>query len=167
MLLPLIEFGGFAFLLWFAFLGVLEIAMLHKGEEASAVSLFVGAVIAFFLFVYGAPAITWHWLVAYAAGAFAWVPIYWYLTLRGNRRQLMLTTNEFDRRNFGFQKGGKWLPSHPEYSELVANGLLWFLAAPVHCAKDWINWVVDMFSGLMDKIQMSMAVDVPGERGDL
>jgi hypothetical protein len=158
VLFPLIEFGSLVFFILISFVCITEIAMLHKGEEATATGLFIVTVVVCAALVGGLPALTWHYLAGYLIGAFVWVPVYWYLTLRSNRRELM-RCKERDRCDFGTEKDGRWLPKHPEYEALVANGLMWFIAAPIHCAKDWINWIIDLFTRLMNKIQASLAVE--------
>lgn len=158
MIWPLIEFGGLAFVLILAFLSLVEIAMLHKGEETSAIVIFIIAAAAMVGLVDGLPRLTWHYLAAYLLGAFVWLPTYWYLALRRNRRSLLKCEKHY-RSNFGTQKNEKWLPKHPDYDALVANGVMWFFAAPIHCTKDWVNWIIDLFTGLMNKVQESLAVE--------
>lgn len=166
MIIELLTFGGVMFWILFTAFCILEITLLFNDEQPAAITGAVAFIIAMLTVVGGLPALTWHFLAAYALGAFVWVPVYWYLRLRHNHRMLLRDSNEYERTKYGtwrnapsgMKADGRWLPNHPENAALVANGLMWPLAAPLYLGQDWINWIVDMFRGLMNKIQDSLSV---------
>lgn len=160
MVWPLIEFGSVFFFILFGTISLFEAGFLYKEDGESSIVVLVLAAIIGFAFVGNFPPLTYHWLVAYFLGGIVWVPIYWYLTLRKNRSKLLSSTRDSERCYHGIQSGNVWLPKHPGKSELVANGTMWFLAAPIHISNNWITLVIDLLSNIMSRVQKSLAVEV-------
>lgn len=118
------------------------------------------------LFTDGLPRVTWHFFALYFLGAFVWLPTYWYMTLRGNRMKLLEvledeTWDHYKLNKHGEVRDGRMVPNHPSKESLAANGLLWFFAAPIFIAENWIRWIIDLSTRLMNKAQLALAVDVP------
>ncbi len=158
MIWPLIEFGSVAFFVVMAILFVGETAFLHRGEDSAAITMLVVSAVLLLSLVGGLPYPRWEFIAGYLVGGFVWVPIFWYLTLKHNRAKLISARSKHERTEYGTLDGALWLPKHPDASELVANGTLWVVAAPVYATNEWINWTIAFFYGYMKKIQRGLAV---------
>jgi hypothetical protein len=142
-------------------------------NEASegAIILTVLMVIASAALVGDAPRLRWEYVAGYVAGVLIWMPWYWYLRLSANRRGLVEYLSQrrdpkSDYCSYGKRVDGKWLPNHPDAEDIAANGLVWFVAAPVYLSRDSIRVVIERLRIAMNRVQASMAIQETREKED-
>jgi hypothetical protein len=166
MLWTLLVFDGLFFALMVAAVLMMEASLLYRRKDDSAVVLLIAFVIVTWLFVGNLPTLRWWHLGVYVAGGICWLPCYWYMGLRKNKKALLAAETEWERIKAGYVADPKnapdvWYPRHPARASLFSNALLWFLAAPINLTSDWISGLIDVLLGIMNRIQKSMAVEVP------
>lgn len=172
MLMEVFTFGGAGFFLLVAVFVLFELSCLFNASGKGALVTFGVFAAVLYAFVGGTPKVAMGYVLVYLACGLLWVPIYWYLRLRENRRQIMQGLAQGDtlvtslaevHRSYqavAVYKDRVLLPRHPAMDDLIANGVVWFLAAPVYLANDWIRVGIGAITGMMTKIQKSMAVSL-------
>jgi len=158
MIFPIIELASLFFIIPLIIFLILECVLFYEDEPKLIICIFVSFATATLIFV--DYKVTWHYFAIYLVGAVIWTPIFWYLTLLHNKQGLLLSKYDSIRGEYGELSGDMWLPFHPTTEMVIANALLWFIAAPLRIFDRSIRKAIQLLNSLMEKIRRSMGVKI-------
>ena len=99
------------------------------------------------------------WLALYPLGCMIWAPIWWYLELKRNAKEVKnkgglskFYAQQYHSRLVENSANGLRL-KHPPAEDVSLFSLTWPISAPIYLMEDLISWTISLIRSLMDSIR--------------
>ena len=100
------------------------------------------------------------WLALYPLGCMIWAPIWWYLELKRNAKEVKNNgglekhyLNQGYRRILVEKLEEGYRLKHPLSEDISLFALTWPISAPIYLMEDLISWTISLIRSLMDSIR--------------
>ena len=100
------------------------------------------------------------WLALYPLGCMVWAPIWWYLELKRNAKEVKnkggleeYYNNQSYRHEIVEKLEGEYRLKHPPAEDVSLFALTWPVSAPIYLMEDLISWTISLIRSLMDSIR--------------